>query len=148
MTDEIIAKAKGLNLPISLKQSVEICDWIRHKSVEKSKIILEKCISMKEAIPYRKFTSGAGHKRNMGPGKYPIKASAEILKLLNQIETNAENKGLNAKNLIITHIQANKGPRQWHSGRQRGTVMKQTHIELEVAEMKEEKKEAKKEAKK
>lgn len=142
MTDEIIAKARGLNLPISQKQSVEICNWIRHRPVEKAKKILENCISMKQPIPYKRFTSGAGHKRNMGPAKYPVKASAEILKLLNQVETNAENKGLDAKNLTIIHIQANEGPRQWHYGRQRGRVMKRTHVELEVAEI--QKKEAKK----
>ena len=137
------AKAVGLLMPISTKQGIEICSLIRGKNIQKAKKILNEAIDMKKPIPYTRFTDGAGHKHGIGPGKYPVKACREILKLVNLVEANAQHKGLDTSSLEIIHICAKKGPKSWHYGRQSRIAMKRTHVEI-VVEEKEIKKEKKK----
>ncbi|MBU1204931.1 MAG: 50S ribosomal protein L22 [Nanoarchaeota archaeon] len=141
------AKAVGLLMSISTKQSIEICNLIRRKNLQKAKKILNEVIDMKKPVPFKRFTEGAGHKHGIGPGKYPVKACREILNLVNLVEANAQHKGLDTSSLEIIHICAKKGPKSWHYGRQSRIAMKRTHVEI-VVEEKEFKKEIKKELKK
>ena len=129
-----IAVATAHNLPISLKKSVEICNFLRYKEVKKAKSILNDVIAKKIAVPFKRFNMDTGHKPGMAAGKYPQKASSEVLKLLNSAEANAENKGLDAEKLIISKLIANKGNRMYHSGRHRGIKMKRTHLEIVLEE--------------
>jgi len=131
---ETMARAIGLSLPISTKHSIEICDFIRNKNLSKAKEILKEVIDEKKAVPFRKFNGGVGHKKKIGPGRYPKKASLEIIRLLNNVEVNAQFKGINTANLFIKHICANIASRPWHYGRQRRRKMKRTHIEVIVEE--------------
>ena len=140
---ELMARAVGRDLSISKKQSVEICKWIRYKSTSRAKRILEDAIKMERAIPYTRFNWNVGHRPGMGPGRYPIKASTEILALIKSAEANAQLKGLNTGNLHIVHINAQKAPTPHHYGRQRGTKMKRTHIEVVLQERAEKKTEEK-----
>ncbi len=137
------ARAVGLLMPISTKQGIEICSLIRGKNLQKAREILNEVIDMKRPIPFKRFTEGAGHKHGIGPGKYPVKACREILKLVNLVEANAQHKGLDTSSLWIIHICAKKGPKSWHYGRQSRIAMKRTHVEI-VVEEKEIKKEKKK----
>jgi large subunit ribosomal protein L22 len=144
------AKAFGDGLPISTKVSVEICRQVRNKRLQRAKDILQDAIDMKKPIPFKKM-HGCGHRPGIGPGRYPIKACTEILKLLNSAEANAQFKGLSVKNLVITKIVPNEPEQQWHYGRLRRRKHKRTTIEIvltEVAEKKAEKKEEKTEGKK
>ena len=139
------ARAVGLLMPISTKQSIEICSLIRRKNLQKAKKILNEAKDMKKPIPYTRFTEGAGHKHGIGPGKYPVKACREILKLVNLVEANAQHKGLDTSSLEIIHICAKKGPKSWHYGRQSRIAMKRTHVEIVVEEKEVKRKETKKE---
>jgi large subunit ribosomal protein L22 len=139
------ARAVGLLLPISTKQSVEICKFIRGKKVQKAINMLSEVIDMKKPVPFNQFANGAGHKHGIGPGKYPVKACNEILKLVKLVESNAQHKGLNTSGLEIVHICAKKGPKSWHYGRQSRIAMKRTHVEIVVEEKETKKKEVKKE---
>ena len=140
---ENMARAIGKSLPISFKYSIEICNSIRNKNIGYAKNLLNDAIDEKKAIPFRVYTMHLGHKRKIGPGRYPKKASIEILNLINAVEANAQFKGLNTSNLVIKSIIANKGVRSARSGRKRGRKNKMTHIEIVVEEMaaKEKKKE-------
>jgi len=133
---EKMARVIGRSLPVSLKHSVEICNFINGKTVEQSKAYLENVLTKEAAIPFKKFNKGVGHKKAIGPGRYPIKAVAEIKNLLESVEANAQFKGLNTSSLSIVHINANKASTQWHHGRQRRRQMKRTHIEIVVEETK------------
>ncbi len=139
------ARAVGLLMPISTKQSIEICRVIRGKNIQNAKKILNESKDMKKPIPYTRFTEGAGHKHGIGPGKYPVKACREILNLVNLVEANAQHKGLDTSSLEIIHICAKKGPKSWHYGRQSRIAMKRTHVEIIVEEKEIKKKEVKKE---
>ena len=129
-----MARALGLALPISFKQSVEICSFIENKNVSDAKEILQKVIEKKVAIPFKRYNWDLGHKTKIGPGRYPEKASEEFIKLISNVEANAQFKGLNSSKLIITHISAHKAGKSWHYGRQRRRQMKRTNIELVVEE--------------
>ena len=135
MDKETTAKVIGLDLPISTKHSIEICDFIRHRPITKAKKYLELVLEKKEAIPLKRFHKDRGHRRgNIGPGFYPEKATKEIISLLKGLEANAQNKGLNTTNLIISKAIANKASRPYRYGRKRGLKAKRTHIEIEAKE--------------
>ncbi len=143
------AKAAGINLPISLKHAVNICSELRMKSLADAKSILEGVIKKRNPIRFRRYNRDLGHKKGMGPGRYPVKASREILKILRSAEANAQVKGLNTSNLIIRHIAVKKGSTQMRYGRHRGRQTKRSHLEvvLETGTTPASKKESKKEEK-
>ncbi len=129
------AKAVGLALPVSLKKSVEICDFIRGKNLQKSINQLNRVINQEIAVPFKKFNSGGvGHRKGMATGRYPIKTCMEITRILKDAQANAEHKGLSPSNLIIKHICAKQGSKSYHYGRKRRRLMKRTHVEVVVEE--------------
>jgi large subunit ribosomal protein L22 len=138
---EAIAMANSL--PISTKQSVEICSFIRGKTTEKSKKLLEQVLEQKIAIPYKRFNKGVGHKRGkIASGRYPLKATFAILNLIKTAEANAEVKGLVSPFQISTAI-ASQSSRNWHYGRQRRRKTKRTHVKLILQSLEKETKETK-----
>jgi len=143
--NEKMAKALGKDLPISMKFSTQICKAIKGKSIQRAKRILQDVINMKKPIPMSRFNRDLAHKRGMGPGRFPVNAAKEILKIVEQVESNAQFKGFDTTSLEIVGMNANKAASPWHYGRKRRRKMKRTHIEIIVAEKKSEDKEAKKE---
>ncbi|MBN2422515.1 50S ribosomal protein L22 [Candidatus Woesearchaeota archaeon] len=136
---ENMAFAKGLNLSISTKKAVEICNNIRKKPVTEAKKILEEIIELKRPLPMKRFNRDTAHKKAIGPGRFPKKTAKLILSTVKNAESNAQNKGLNTHNLIIAHISAHKASTPWHYGRHRRRKMKRTHVEIVVEEKKPEK---------
>ncbi len=134
--EKTTARAKGNNLPISFKKSVEVCTAIRQKPLLKAIVMLEDIADMKKALPHKRFNKGGtGHKVGMGPGRYPVKACNEIIDVLKNAEANARQKGLTEGELIITYAVANKASQQFHFGRQRRRKMKRTNIDIVVEEV-------------
>ena len=131
-----MARVVGKSLPISTKFSIEICNFIRGKTTSEAIKRLNEVIDGKKAIPFRIFNKDLSHKRKIGPGRYPKKASIEIVKLLESAEANAQFKGLNTSELYISHINAHLASRPWRYGRQRRRKAKRTHIEIVVEENK------------
>lgn len=136
MEEEKIAKAIGSALPISLKQSVEICNFIRGKTSEKGRKILERVIEKKIAVPYKIYMHGVGHRAGkMAAGRFPISASTHILAILKSAEANAENKGMSTP-LIIAEAIASQASRSWRAGRHRRRRRKSAHIKIVLKEIK------------
>ena len=133
---EHMARAVGIALPISFKQSVEICNFIKNKSVSEAKKVLDKVVDKKAAVPFRIYNRDLGHKTKIGPGRYPEKASKHFISLIESTEANAQFKGLNTSNLTIVHISAHKAGKAWHYGRKSRRKMKRTNIEIVVVEEK------------
>ncbi|MBI2140044.1 50S ribosomal protein L22 [Candidatus Woesearchaeota archaeon] len=127
------AKAIAKGLPISTKVSVEIGNWIRSRTVADAKRMLRQVLAKSHAVPFRVFKAELSHKPGVGPGRYPAKAAAEFIKLLEQAEANAQFKGLNTSNLVIIKLIANMDRRPWRSGRRRRRS-KRTMIEIAVKE--------------
>lgn len=131
-----MARAVGIALPISFKQSVEVCSFIKSKNVGDAKKMLQNVIDKKTAVPIKRYNWDLGHKKKIGPGRYPENTSKEFIKMIESVEANAQFKGLNTSNLIITHVSANKSGKTWHFGRKSRRRMKRTNIEIVVEETK------------
>jgi len=135
---ENIARAKGIELPVATKQAIEVCDFIRGRSVEKAKELLKNVIALKTAVPYRRFKRDIPHRKGkIGPGRFPVKAAKEVLAILCSAESNAENIGLKTDRLVVANAIANRGATVWRSGRKRRRMVKRTHIEIIVKEKEE-----------
>lgn len=139
------------NVPVSRKASREICHFIKGKDVDKVIAYLELVKEGKKAIPYLRHKHDVAHRKgNMGPGRFPRKASHEIIKLLNSMKKSADDKGINSEALKIIHAAVSPGPVLMHYGRYRGIRRKMSSIELIAEETvkKEKKSKQKKEKKK
>ncbi|NPA76093.1 MAG: 50S ribosomal protein L22 [Euryarchaeota archaeon] len=129
------AKAYGKNLPISLKDSVNLCRALKGMNLEAAKDYLEEVIKKKRAVPYFRYLDSVSHRRGLGPGKYPVKEAKYILKVLENAEANAENKELDTDNLYIMHIAAHKGEiykRYMPRAMGRSTEIRKEHVHIEV----------------
>ena len=131
-----MARAVGVALPVSVKHSVEVCGYIRNKKVAEAKKLLDLVIEVKKAVPYRRYNQDLSHKPGIGPGRFPVKTSQEIKKLLESVEANAQFQGLNTSNLIITSMIVQKAPGAYHYGRKKRRKMKRATIEIIVTEAK------------
>lgn len=145
---ENMAKAITKDLGISTKVSIEISNFIRGKTTKEAKQILERVLKKKQAIPFKRFTDGVGHRKgaNIAAGRYPQIATEAFLAIIKQCEANAQAKGLSDE-LRIVHLVAQKGTNAFRAGRQRRRRYKRTHLEivLEELETKKETKTTKKE---
>tara|TARA_Y100000310_G_C20610578_1_gene777768 strand:+ start:419 stop:916 length:498 start_codon:yes stop_codon:yes gene_type:complete len=123
------------DLPISTKQSVEVARFIRGKNLKKVKEALDKVLQKKIAVPYKRYNRDTPHRQGkIASGRYPQKTTTHFLKLLNSLEANAENKGLNVETLVLSEVIANKAASQWHYGRMRRRTMKRTNLRMKAVE--------------
>ena len=109
---EKTVKASGRELKISPKHAIEVCRTIKGMRLGKAKRFLEQVMEKKQPVPFRRFTKKLGHRYGMHKamvGKYPVKAAAEILNVLESAEGNAEFKGLDVERLRIRHVSAYPG---------------------------------------
>ncbi len=136
-TGENVAKAVGIDLPISSKQSIEVCNFLRNRKLTVAKKLLEEVMRMDRPVPFKRFTGSVGHRKGpMASGRYPIKTCTNILKIIKSAEANAQNKGLSSNNLVLTHISANTGTRIQRYKRKGSRKAKMTHIEVILEEKK------------
>lgn len=124
----------GKDLPVSTKQTIEVCNFIRHKTIKFAKKQLGLVLDKKIAVPMRRFNMNRAHRPHIGPGAYPQKATKEILKLLISLEGYAQHEGLDKDKLFIKEIIPNQASRAYHAGRIRGIKTKSTHIKIIAAE--------------
>ena len=139
-----IAKAKANELNMSPKHSIEIATFIRHQRVNDAIAYLNDVIGLKKAIPFRRFNRNVAHKRglpgNWDAGRYPVKASKAYIRVLESVKKNAEYIGLDAENLEIIHVSANRGRAQKSffpraMGRATPKVRETVNIEVVVREV-------------
>jgi large subunit ribosomal protein L22 len=139
-----IAKAKANELTMSPKHSIEIATFIRHQRVNDAIAYLNEVVALKKAIPFRRFNRNVAHKRglpgNWDAGRYPVKASKAYIRVLESVKKNAEYIGLDADNLEIVHVSANRGRAQKSffpraMGRASPKVRETVNIEVVVREV-------------
>jgi large subunit ribosomal protein L22 len=112
LNPEKTAKASGRELKVSHKAAREVCRSIRGMMLSNAKVYLRDVIAMKKAVPYTRYKKKLGHRRGLVrtfAGRYPIKTSDQILRVLEAAESNAENKGLDVDRLRIMHAAAYQG---------------------------------------
>ncbi len=138
------AKAMMKNRPVSLKYSLELMAKIKGQRVDKSMAYIQRIINHEEFLPLRTYKKKMGHRKGETKhmtkvGRYPTRVMNTFLDLLNSVKANADYKGLDSDNLLITHMFASQGFSRMSSqsqGRIAGKMRKRkaTHLEVVVQE--------------
>ena len=112
LNPEKTAKASGRELKVSHKAAREVCRAVRGMKLSTAKEYLRDVIAMKKAVPYARYTKKLGHRHGIEhsfAGRYPIKTTEQILRVIEAAQANAENKGLDVDRLRIMHAAAYPG---------------------------------------
>jgi large subunit ribosomal protein L22 len=129
---------------ISHKHAREIALAIRGMSIEKAREFLENVIAKRIAVPYRRYNNEVAHRSNIRDGffsgRFPKKAAGEFLRLLDNLESNGEYKGMDLDRLKIISSVVHKGtklerftPRAM--GRSSPKIDTLVHVELVAQEV-------------
>ena len=106
------AFASGREMNISAKHAREICHTIKGMLIDDAKQYLEDVVAMKKSVPFKRYNKKIGHRSDLvgwHTGRYPVKAAGKILEVLNNLEKNAENKGLEVDRLFLFHAATQRG---------------------------------------
>jgi len=138
---EKTAKAYGYELHCSPKDSVNLAYALRGMKTDKAKKYLEEVMGLKRALPAVYHKRKVHHQKAIGPGSFPKKAAAYMLKVLKNAENNAEYKGFDPENMRIAHISTYRGrviqgimPRAHGRGSEFNEITTNIEIVLEEAE--------------
>ncbi len=123
------AVVNGSSLPISTKDSVAICKFIKRKSIEKAIEDLEEVLKFKRAIPMK---GEIPHRKGKGmmSGRYPIKPVGFFIKMLKELKSNSNINGVDDP--IIVEAIPNRAARPY--GRFGSVKRKRTHVKIKVIE--------------
>lgn len=135
--------ASGREMNCSAKHAREICNQIKGMLVDDAKTYLESVIEMKKSVPFKRYNKKIGHRSDLvgwHSGRFPVKAAGKILDVLNNLEKNAENKGLEVDRLYIFHAASQRGrkikrifPRAFGSSSPKVNTL--CHVELAAEEV-------------
>jgi len=95
-------RASGREVDASPKSAREVCETIKGMSIVQAKKFLQDVLFKKQVIPFRRYTKEVPHRRShfkFHVGRYPVKAAKEVLKVIGNLEANAEFKGLDTQNI-------------------------------------------------
>lgn len=105
------ARAMLREREMSLKHSVEIARELKARTAGEAVAYLEAVHAGDEAVPFRRHNSGVGHRSDLDgwdAGRYPRKASAAFLDLLENAISNADDQGFDGESMVIAHCAAHK----------------------------------------
>ncbi|KAA8903860.1 ribosomal protein L17 [Sphaerosporella brunnea] len=111
------AKSRGSFLRVSFKNTREAAQAISGMKLTRALTFLENVKEHKEAVPMRRYAGGTGRTAQGKPAgvtraRWPVKSADFLLGLLKNAEANADLKGLDTSNLVVSHIQVNQAPKQ------------------------------------
>jgi large subunit ribosomal protein L22 len=127
---------------ISHKHAREIAVAIKGLSIEKARDYLQAVVNKDRAIAFGRYKNQVGHRSDPGmmSGRYPQKSAKEFIKVLDNLESNAEYKGMDLDRLKIINATAHKGvlvkrftPRAMGRATPKNNVL--THVELVAQEI-------------
>ncbi|MFH1328125.1 MAG: 50S ribosomal protein L22 [Candidatus Bathyarchaeota archaeon] len=137
------AIASARDLRISPKAAREICGAIRGMRLSKAKVFLEEVVALKTAVPFKRYRKEMPHRKGLQgwcSGRYPVKSAKEILKVLDSVEANAGERGLDPDRLKLIHAAAQRSFKikkyiQRAFGRSSPFFQELTHVEVAVFEI-------------
>ena len=141
--DPIVSvRSSGRELNVSPKAAREVCQAVKGMRVSAARAFLEKVINLKIAVAFRRYNKKVGHKSSLNgfhAGRYPRKTAMKVLEVMDNLEANAEFKGLDLDRLFISHAASHRGmkmkryvPRAF--GRSSPSFRTLVHIELAARE--------------
>ena len=115
--NHIGCQARGSYLTVHFKNAREVGRAIRGMPLVKAERYLNDVIAHKQAVAFTRYNGGVGRHAQghmvKAPGnqcRWPEAACKFFLVLLTNLKANGEAKGLNAKDLKISHVQVNHAP--------------------------------------
>ena len=151
-----LSTARSVRVDMHVKHCFEVCRAVKGMRAGQAISYLNEVLKIDSdradirkkarAIPYRlgsgnkrKKRSGpsmVGHRKGgMGPGRYPVKASREIIKLIESAMSNASHQyeDINPEEMEITHIAAHRGRiRKGWIPRARGRATPKNHYQVNL----------------
>lgn len=103
------ARAYGYELRCSQKDSMNLAHAIQGMTVESAKKYLNEIIALRRPLPAIYHKKKRLHQKGIGPGSFPKKAAQYMLKVVENVQNNAEYKGFDIDKMKITHISAYQG---------------------------------------
>ncbi|MCJ7424516.1 50S ribosomal protein L22 [Candidatus Bathyarchaeota archaeon] len=142
---EKTVKASAREIRVSHKAAREVCRTIKGMMLIKAKRYLKDVIAKKKPVPYMRYIKKLGHRHGLEKafvGRYPVKTAKHVLKLLENAEANAENKGLDTDRLRIIHACMSQGMKMKRSmpraqGRATPKIEILCHLEVVLEEKRE-----------
>ncbi|KAI9501539.1 60S ribosomal protein L17B [Coemansia spiralis] len=138
------AKSRGSYLNVHFKNTVEAANAIKGRKLLNAVGYLKDVQQHKQCIPFRRFHRGIGRTAQAKAfkatlGRWPEKSAKFLLDLLQNVQANAESKGLNAEELVVKHILVNPAPKRGRRtfrahGRINPYKRSPCHIEIIVSE--------------
>jgi large subunit ribosomal protein L22 len=123
---------------ISHKHAREVALAIRGMYLNKAREFLENVTKLKQPVAYRRYKNEVAHRSNLQgfpAGRFPVKTSKRFLRLLDNLEANAEYKGMDLDRLKLIHVSAYPGvkikrftPRAY--GRNTAKINTLVHVEV------------------
>jgi len=125
------AVVNGSSLPISTKDSIFICKFIKYKKIENAIADLEQVLLHKKAVPMK---GEIPHKKGKGmsSGRFANKAVGYFIRLLKSLQANANANDLNEP--IIVEAVANFASRPY--GKFGRVQKKRSHVKIKAIEKK------------
>ncbi|MCK5177768.1 MAG: 50S ribosomal protein L22 [Candidatus Aenigmarchaeota archaeon] len=102
------SRVLGRNLSISKKYSVEVGRTIKGMKLKDARKKMQNAIELKEPIHFVKYNRSTGHRKGGVIGKYPKNVCLAVDNLLDTLEKNAIDKGLDDKKLYIKYVFVSK----------------------------------------
>jgi len=151
-----LATARSVQVDMHVKHCFEVCRAVKNKTAGEAIAFLNQVLKIDSnradirrkaaAVPFRlgsgnkrKRRSGpsmVGHRKGgIGPGRYPVKASREIVKLIESAMENAryQYEDIDAEEMLITHIAAHRGRiRKGWIPRARGRATPSNHYQVNL----------------
>eukprot|EP00812_Abedinium_dasypus_P009384 NODE_3077_length_833_cov_389.394602.p1 GENE.NODE_3077_length_833_cov_389.394602~~NODE_3077_length_833_cov_389.394602.p1 ORF type:complete len:189 (+),score=67.02 NODE_3077_length_833_cov_389.394602:104-670(+) len=133
-------KARIVDVRVHFKNTYEAAMAVRGMNLQKAVRYMQDVCEKRRCVPYRKFLGCVSRtpqckEWKVSQGRWPIKSCKIVIGLLRNAESNAEFRGLDSDNLIITHVQVNrakKGHRRTYRahGRMGAYMNSPSHIEM------------------
>lgn len=131
-------RASLREVQISHKHAREVALAVKGMYLSKAREFLENVVKLKQPVAYRRYKQQVGHKSNLQgfpAGRFPVKTSKEFLRLLENLEANAEYKGMDLDRLKLIHVSAYPGvkierftPRAFGSNTAKNNTL--VHVEI------------------
>ena len=141
-----VAKAKVSDLKAHFKNTFETANAIRGMKLREAQQYFRQVLAKTRCIPFRRYngkTGRTGQAKEFGTdkGRWPRKSVIAILDLLKNAEANANSKALDAKKLVVKHIQVDEARamrrRTYRAHGRIGPYMRfPCHVQLALVEQK------------
>jgi len=130
------ALVNGLNLGISPKDSISVCNMIRGRSIDTALKMLDEVTHFKRVIKMNNREVPHKHGKGVMAGRYPMNVVGEFIKLVKQLRANAIYHELELEKCRIS-CKADQATKPYKRG---GARFKRTHLMIRLDKKKEDKK--------